>query len=547
MNNNNNLEPILDIEVQLTDNQTEPLYIYEGDDIEKRVDFFINDHKLPKEIKNILIKEIMNKLEASISQMEKESQKNSFQLFEKNEEEQNENEEEEEENNNNKNYEEEEENSLDSNNLQKHWENYNNPSFAKKIFNNKNENTKKQKKNIPYNEYIKKKYYNNYKKPTLENAKGGEKLYLQFKDQLPKKEKNLKRLIQEKIEEENKNLTFTPEINNYSRILAGNLTEPIENRLLSLGNKQKENKLYLQTQKDYLINKKNTFNPIVKNHSKIISKNIRKNRYNTFSNTLNQIDYLNKSYDNINNNNNRKTFFNSNRKSFIFNRNIERPKFNPENNIHDYLYLESKVIKFKKNQEIENNLKQTCPFRPKLSKTAEKLKNKNYENKDDFIKRLLNSKNNKNYENLLNKKNNNYKPLISRKSNNNNKINKKITINLSGFYDKKFLKKYNENKQNQIILKTNQKKIFLEHSVELILKIKYEKYKEIFNLLDSDNDGLISCEKIQLSQINSEILLCLTPLFEELQKSKNNMTFKEFCVQADKFLTPTIFGENNEI
>ena len=546
MNNNNNLEPILDIEVQLTDNQTEPLYIYEGDDIEKRVDFFINDHKLPKEIKNILIKEIMNKLEASISQMEKESQKNSFQLFEKNEEEQNENEEEE-ENNNNKNYEEEEENSLDSNNLQKHWENYNNPSFAKKIFNNKNENIKKQKKNIPYNEYIKKKYYNNYKKPTLENAKGGEKLYLQFKDQLPKKEKNLKRLIQEKIEEENKNLTFTPEINNYSRILAGNLTEPIENRLLSLGNKQKENKLYLQTQKDYLINKKNTFNPIVKNHSKIISKNIRKNRYNTFSNTLNQIDYLNKSYDNINNNNNRKTFFNSNRKSFIFNRNIERPKFNPENNIHDYLYLESKVIKFKKNQEIENNLKQTCPFRPKLSKTAEKLKNKNYENKDDFIKRLLNSKNNKNYENLLNKKNNNYKPLISRKSNNNNKINKKITINLSGFYDKKFFKKYNENKQNQIILKTNQKKIFLEHSVELILKIKYEKYKEIFNLLDSDNDGLISCEKIQLSQINSEILLCLTPLFEELQKSKNNMTFKEFCVQADKFLTPTIFGENNEI
>ena len=29
--------------------------------------------------------------------------------------------------------------------------------------------------------------------------------------------------------------------------------------------------------------------------------------------------------------------------------------------------------------------------------------------------------------------------------------------------------------------------------------------------------------------------------------SKNNMTFKEFCVQADKFLTPIIFGENNEI
>ena len=50
-----------------------------------------------------------------------------------------------------------------------------------------------------------------------------------------------------------------------------------------------------------------------------------------------------------------------------------------------------------------------------------------------------------------------------------------------------------------------------------------------------------------MKKFNSEILLCLTPLFEELQKSKNNMTFKEFCVQADKFLTPTIFGENNEI
>ena len=73
MNNNNNIPqaPILNIEVQLTDDKSEPLNIYEGDDIEKRVDFFINDHKLPKEIKNVLIQEIMNKLEASISQMEK--------------------------------------------------------------------------------------------------------------------------------------------------------------------------------------------------------------------------------------------------------------------------------------------------------------------------------------------------------------------------------------------------------------------------------------------------------------------------------------------
>ena len=547
MNNNNNIPqaPILNIEVQLTDDKSEPLNIYEGDDIEKRVDFFINDHKLPKEIKNVLIQEIMNKLEASISQMEKESQQKEESFQENN----NNNEIEEEEENNNENEESEnsdEINSSESNNLQKHWENYNNPSFAKKIFNNKNEPIKKKKKDIPYNQYIKKKYYSNYKKPTLENAKGGEKLYLQFMDQLPKKQNNLKKLIQEKIDEENKNLTFTPEINNYSRILAGNLTEPIENRLLSLGNKQKENKLFLQTQKDYLENKRNTFNPIVKNNSKIISKNIRKNRYYTFSNTLNQIDYLNKSYDNINyNNNNRKNFFNSNRKSFIFNRSIDRPKFNPENNIHDYLYLESKVKNFKKNQNIENNLKQTCPFKPKLSKTAEKLKYKNYENKNDFIKRLFNSKNKKNYDNLIQKKNNLYKPLISRKSN--NFIQRKITINLSGFYDKKLLKKYNENKNNQFTIKTNQKNIFLEHSVELILKIKYEKYKEIFNLLDSDNDGLISCEKIQLSKINSEILICLTPLFEDLQKSKNNMTFKEFCVSADKLLSSKIFGVNSII
>ena len=81
------------------------------------------------------------------------------------------------------------------------------------------------------------------------------------------------------------------------------------------------------------------------------------------------------------------------------------------------------------------------------------------------------------------------------------------------------------------------KNLYLKNSMEIILKKKTEIIKQIFNLLDSDNDGFISSEKIKLSNLNQQTLVLLTPLLEELQSNKDNMTFKEFYEKAEPLLS----------
>ena len=78
--------------------------------------------------------------------------------------------------------------------------------------------------------------------------------------------------------------------------------------------------------------------------------------------------------------------------------------------------------------------------------------------------------------------------------------------------------------------------LYLKNSMAIIIKKKTEKIQTIFNLLDSDNDGFISSEKIKLSNLNQQTLVLLTPLLEELQSNKDNMTFKEFYEKAEPLL-----------
>ena len=94
-------------------------------------------------------------------------------------------------------------------------------------------------------------------------------------------------------------------------------------------------------------------------------------------------------------------------------------------------------------------------------------------------------------------------------------------------------------------LKTFDKKInFEEMSREDVIRMKIQRYKEIFNCLDSDKDGLISVRKICLALVDQRILEGLTPLLEELQKTKIVMNFKDFCIRVDKQMSlKTIFNQ----
>ena len=69
------------------------------------------------------------------------------------------------------------------------------------------------------------------------------------------------------------------------------------------------------------------------------------------------------------------------------------------------------------------------------------------------------------------------------------------------------------------------------------MKMKHKKYKEIFNLLDSNQDGFISSSNIQLKKIDDNILNNITHILEELNQSKKKMNFKEFCIKIDKLMT----------
>ena len=76
------------------------------------------------------------------------------------------------------------------------------------------------------------------------------------------------------------------------------------------------------------------------------------------------------------------------------------------------------------------------------------------------------------------------------------------------------------------------------------MKMEQKKYREIFNLLDENQDGFISSSNIQLNKINENTLKNITPILEELKQSKKKMVFKEFCIKIDKLLTEKKMDQN---
>lgn len=101
---------------------------------------------------------------------------------------------------------------------------------------------------------------------------------------------------------------------------------------------------------------------------------------------------------------------------------------------------------------------------------------------------------------------------------------------------KSFLKSTKkEKKRNQIKISPLKNKTEYTQSLEII-QMKIIKYKEIFDIFDSDKDGLISSKNINLSTINQELLKAFTPILGELQKKEIKMNFKEFCIRVDKIL-----------
>ncbi len=133
-----------------------------------------------------------------------------------------------------------------------------------------------------------------------------------------------------------------------------------------------------------------------------------------------------------------------------------------------------------------------------------------------------------------------FKPTITRGPI--NPEQRKVTVDLQGYYDNMLLENKKKVHEEEMLNNLQKKKHWLEKSMKSVLKMKIEKYKQIFDLLDSDKDGFISFKNIKLSEVNAEVLEALTPLFDELQKKGNYIDFKQFCIKADEMLAVKIFG-----
>ena len=195
-------------------------------------------------------------------------------------------------------------------------------------------------------------------------------------------------------------------------------------------------------------------------------------------------------------------------------------------------------------------MKEVCPFKPHIPQSVRNLLKNRNETTSEFIARMAKTKkDNQEIKIITNNPHARdqktgqilFKPAITRGPKNKNK--REVSVNLDSYYDKKLLKNKDEIQSNEICNNLEKKKIFLERSMEIIMKMKFERYKEIFNLLDSDHDGLISSNKIKLSTLDQDLLEAMTPLLEDLQESNETMSFKQFCLKVDKLLSVKIFAD----
>jgi hypothetical protein len=94
-----------------------------------------------------------------------------------------------------------------------------------------------------------------------------------------------------------------------------------------------------------------------------------------------------------------------------------------------------------------------------------------------------------------------------------------------------------EEYNSEIIQQFNKNKLALnEHANKLINKLKINKYKEIFNKLDGDNDGLISYDNLKVIDIDNEELIQISSLIDEIKTKKlTTLSFIDFKKLAEQF------------
>jgi len=174
-------------------------------------------------------------------------------------------------------------------------------------------------------------------------------------------------------------------------------------------------------------------------------------------------------------------------------------------------------------------------------------------NKDTYNAEILEKKKEKEYyEQNFDKKTGQklFSPRISTPTSVLDKRQRSLTANefLYMSIDATREKKDIEKKKNEErILELSKKKLSHERSNKIVERVKQKRFKEIFKMLDSNNDGVITAGDVDITGFSSKVLNSLSPFLLDLDKGQKSVNFETFCSTLDTSLQQMTVDQKNDI
>ncbi|OMJ92934.1 hypothetical protein SteCoe_4144 [Stentor coeruleus] len=221
--------------------------------------------------------------------------------------------------------------------------------------------------------------------------------------------------------------------------------------------------------------------------------------------------------------------------------NTKTKKKDQSKKAYEQLYGMAEKLKEKQMKKLEEDQKQYT-FKPNVSLTKKKGVKESKEEVfdrldatkrayDEELERIRKEQEEKDVDDLTGQKF--FKPLIN---NTGEKRTTQTTV-WNMLYSRNDTKKKEledlQNEQLKQVEAASVSKKSLAESDKIFHDFRQRQYERLFKTLDSDDDGFISANAIRIDQIDIKALEILTPFFEELQTSEENLDFAQFSNKMD--------------
>jgi len=190
-----------------------------------------------------------------------------------------------------------------------------------------------------------------------------------------------------------------------------------------------------------------------------------------------------------------------------------------------------------------------CTFKPDTAKTRYKYKHSKSRYRKSFVseKPLIEKYNSENFDQTTGQPF--FRPKVGRspmkKSHRSSKsIGNLLYDNNKVYKDRKqqLVKNHNDEIKQQLNTKHCKKS-----SEVLLEKMKNKRFSDLFEILDSNGDGLISAQKIDISNLKPEVLEAMMPLFCEMEEMGQTLDCREFTDSLKRLYTTLSVTEKNQL